>query len=174
MTYAREWTLDIVKSRCAVENVENGCWLWQQSIKTTGQPQATIQGKNTLVARWVMEHLGHNIKGVCVYQKCGNNLCLNPNHLNTQSKGNVLKTAYQKGLRNGVMNYSSRLQHSINCGWAKLDWDQVGQIRAKLASGQTQKTVAEEFKLHPKTVYKIAANRTWKTNHRMSSVFSAA
>ena len=61
-----------------------------------------------------------------------------------------------------VPHYQSRGRKGVHNAKAKLTEDQVRDIRARCASGnETQKSIAKEFGLHPRTVCKIHRREKW-------------
>lgn len=170
---ARVWTVETVRSRCHVEQVEDGCWLWKQSASNRGKtPQACINGSTKLVARWLLEHLSHDVKGRCVGQRCGQKLCLNPAHLVLRDMGEVLRQAYAEGSRNSLTEYAGRLASAQRSGLAKFTPQKVREIRARLNDGATVDGLAAELDVWPKTIRQIKYGRSWRETMPTASVFS--
>ena len=84
MTFSKTYKWRLKKrlpSRCIVD--EDGCWLWQGSLHTRGQPVMRHHDKYYYVSRVVaMLYLGMEIDSeLCVLHKCDVQRCINPDHL---------------------------------------------------------------------------------------------
>jgi len=77
---AKRWTLDTLRSRC---EVVAGCWLWQEGMHHSGQPQACINGRpGQLVRRWAVQQRGEPMSlSKTVRLRCADPRCVNPAHL---------------------------------------------------------------------------------------------
>jgi hypothetical protein len=72
----------------SVEHAENGCWEWQGQISNSGRGRLMIHdqagGGNRTVSAEDASYIaffGEIPQGSLVRQKCGNRLCVNPEHL---------------------------------------------------------------------------------------------
>lgn len=48
-----------------------------------------------------------------------------------------------------------------HCGLAKLTWEQVRQIRERVANGERQVEVARDYDIHPSNVSYIVSRKSW-------------
>lgn len=104
---------------------------------------------------------GEGAPGAEARHLCGNAVCCNPAHLawGDQSANESDKVAH------GTSNRGAR--H----GMAKLRPEDVIEIRARLAAGQSQKVVSGAFGITQQTVSDIARRHTWAhlTRYGMTS-----
>ena len=65
------WTIKTMRDRCQIEH-EDDCWVWLHAVTGKhGSPQACIEGTpGSLVARWLLQHLGRDIIQRAVVQTC--------------------------------------------------------------------------------------------------------
>lgn len=169
------WTMKTVRDRCEINGLdEGGCWLWLNCCKgAKNAPQACVEGKpGTLVARWVMQHLGHDIAGKAVVHTCGEQRCLNPAHLKLATKSQVLAAAYKTGQRSGDAEYFSRRRRFEDAGMAKLGMSGARLLRQRLATGETIAALSRETGLWPSTISAVKHGRSWRETSAAASVFS--
>lgn len=135
------------------------CWEWQgamQSIRHT--PVMKYRGKTRIVRHLLLQDRGLDLEGkVCTY-KCGNALCVNPEHLETISRQKLNKritaqTMFQASTLRRARLATHARQH------AKLTAELVEQIRQ--ADG-TQRAIAQHFGISQQTVSDIRRGRTWR------------
>lgn len=172
---AKPWTLKTVRDRCRIDPAdEDSCWIWLQA--TTGKaraPQACINGKTgTLVARWVLAHTGRQIDGLAVVPRCGAPLCVNPAHLMTLTKGEVLRRAYADGSRSRHAEYLRLLRRAQDTGMAKLDMERARELRDRMARGASIAELSRETGLWPSTLRDIKHGRSWRQVAAPASVFT--
>jgi HNH endonuclease len=61
---------------------ENGCWLWQGKISSSGYALLSIKGRYVHVHRWAYEHFRGVIpEGLLIDHLCKHRSCVNPEHL---------------------------------------------------------------------------------------------
>ena len=171
---ARNWTVDTVRSRCDIEPIDGGCWLWAQGVHAaSGQPQACIHGRPQIVGRWLLRHLGRPVPDrQPLTQTCGNRRCLNPMHLAPKTHSDVLRDAYATGQRSRAAEYAGKLRAAQGAGLAKLTPATAGSIRQRIAAGETVQDVAQDMGLNAETVRRVKLGRTWRTLVPTASVFS--
>lgn len=65
------------------EIMKNGCWVWKGKTRSSGRyGYVSIKGKTESVHRIVCElKNGPSEKNMFACHKCGNSLCINPDHL---------------------------------------------------------------------------------------------
>lgn len=170
---ATPWTLKTVRDRCEIDSEDaHGCWVWLHAGKgKKNVPQACIEGRATLVARWIMQHLGHNIAGQAVVHRCCEPRCLNPGHLNLLTKSQVLAAAYRTGLRSTEAEHFSRRRRAERSGLAKLDMPAARVLRQRLAAGETIAALSLETGLWPSTISAVKHGRSWRETQLAASVF---
>lgn len=148
--------IDQINARC----VEVGdCWEWQGAMQACGStPTVRVKGKTIGVRRLLLQHLGVNVRGkVCTY-KCGNALCVNPEHLEAigrkkLSRRLVKETNYTAGVLRKV-KLAEKARHR-----SKLTIEIALEIRQ--AEG-TQREIAARYGVSQATVSCIKRGATWK------------
>lgn len=169
------WTLKTVRDRCDIDrDDEHSCWLWLNATKGKHHsPQACIEGKTgSLVARWIMQHLGHDIAGKAVVHRCQEKRCVNPGHLKVATKSQVMTAAYKTGGRSTEAEYFKRRRAAEMSGKAKLDMPAARVLRQRLAAGETIAALSRETGLWPSTIREVKHGRSWRETKAAASVFS--
>jgi len=171
---ASPWSLKTVQDRCDIDTDIGGHWVWRQATTAKNKaPQACIEGKTgQLVARWLMQHLGHNITGMAVVVKCCEPLCLNPAHLKVITKGAVLRKAYSTGQRNTEAEHFSRRRRAEKSGLAKIDMATARLLRSRMAAGEKWPALSKETGLARSTLRAIETGVSWREMNAAASVFA--
>jgi len=131
------------------------CWIWKGSIANCKRYGSVgIGGKSYLAHRasfWLFNNINPGEK--CVCHKCDNGFCVNPQHLFLGSqKDNVLD-----------MESKKRSVHP-KCeshGRAKLNKEQVLDIRNKHKLGKSIRCLAKEYSMSRPTISRIVNNKGW-------------
>lgn len=131
------------------------CWPWMGSKLSNGRGQFHIrwEGKKNIrrfayAIAWELAN-GLAVPADCVVSHiCDNPNCVNPNHLRAVSQAENLHDSLRKGRFNAW-------------GLQKLNAEQVLDIRARSASGETQKSIARVFGIARNTVSGIVNLKTW-------------
>jgi len=145
-----------VRDRC----IEVGdCWEWQGAMQSCGStPVIRIKQKTTSVRRLLLQAAGVNVHGrVCTY-KCGNELCVNPEHLEAIGRKKLSKrvadsTKYTASVMRKVKLAKKARQRG------KLTPELVAEI--KQAEG-TQRQIAARYGISQATVSCIRRGATWR------------
>jgi hypothetical protein len=145
-----------IRQRC----VEVGdCWEWTGAMQPAGStPTMRHNGRVTGVRRFLAIDMGLDVTNRVVTHKCGNSMCVNPDHIAVITRGKLQKriakqTNYQTNpLRMKKLADKAR-QNS------KLNQEIVDQIRA--AEGN-QRKIAAEYGITQATVSCIRSGRTWR------------
>lgn len=133
------------------------CWEWQGKVGNHGYGVIWLDATRTRTTHRVAFELAHGaIKKTCVCHRCDNRLCCNPAHLFQGSRADNNRDMFAKG-----RNKAPGLKGSRH-GCAKLSEQQVAQIRARVAAGEVQRRVAEEFGVHYTTVNNIVKRDNWR------------
>jgi hypothetical protein len=148
----------LTRIRALIEE-DGECWTWQGALQTTSPvPTMNFNGKVSSVRRHILEAKGVEANGRLATYSCGNQLCVNPDHviLITRKKlqQRTAKTLnYQiNPLRRKRISEKAR-QH------AKITNEIANQIRE--ASG-TQRQIAAQFGVSQATVSVIRRGLTWQ------------
>ena len=73
------------------------CLLWTGSFVHGTRPVVSIKNKKLYVKRHLLELAGSDLRRNCVISTCGNNTCVNPEHLLVVSRTTVLKRTAASG-----------------------------------------------------------------------------
>lgn len=155
-------TIKRIYDRC---REEGECQLWQQSVLSTGYPQMSFGGKGgRLVTHLVLELSGRPrpTSAHVATQRCLNRRCVAEGCLRWRLPAQVLQDCYRRGARSAVCEYAGRLVRAGASGLAKLNLQQVAQIRAALAAGRTRDSLAGEYGVRPKAIAAIELGRSWR------------
>lgn len=135
---------------------ESGCIFWMKGKNRWGYGYLWRNGKTIRTHRFILElKLGRPIKkGMLACHTCHNRLCINEEHLyegtplsNMQDMKNAGRAIYAKGSNNGG---------------AKLNEQQVLEIREKLAQGKTGISLAAEYNVCKANISFIKNNKRWQ------------
>lgn len=145
------------KSISVVEHIQqklligDGCWEWGGSRDVKNGYGCFSISKNRKFknyrahrAVWEWWH-GQKPKGILCH-KCDNPACCRPSHL------------YEGDFKQNIIDSIAKRRFTP----ARLTWDQVCEIRAKLAVGVRPEALAKRFKIAPRTVKGIKYFETWK------------
>lgn len=148
-----------IRDRC---REDGDCWIWAQAVNSTGYPQCSVNGKGgVLVKRLSLLASGKKpYRARCrVTSTCGEKLCCNPEHLKWSTASEVLIDGYRS--RGVTQTYGSRLKGALKGNVAKLDWERVRQIRARLET-ESVEALAKEYGVGWKAIRRIQLNRSWR------------
>lgn len=153
-------------SRVQKDNM-SGCWLWTGGCKGGGKRYGIVRvGTNIMKADRVSYELaGKKVeKGELLIHRCGNSLCVNPDHLRTGDRQclaevkNELGTTSPGNARTPEERVSFR---GAAHGAAKLTDDAVLEIHRRLGLGESQASVARDMGVNRTTIHRIARNHRW-------------
>lgn len=134
------------------------CWEWHRAHNGQGYGTLTVNGRAAYAHRLAFELSGGVIpKGFDVLHECDNPRCINPAHLSTGTRSENMADCHARG-RSRIP--SPRLKGEAN-GAAKLTTEQVQRIRAQLARGSTQQSLADQFGVSQAAIGKIARGESW-------------
>ncbi|NJL65865.1 MAG: hypothetical protein HC894_01590 [Microcoleus sp. SM1_3_4] len=134
---------------------DNGCILFQGAKDGAGYGRHFKNGKSKSVTRTVLaEKLGYEIlSDMDACHTCDNPSCINPEHLWAGTRTQNLLDASKKGRTQGKSHPLSN---------AKLDWEQVREIRQRLAAGERMKDLAKAYGVGWGAIHNIKYHVTWK------------
>lgn len=158
------------------------CHLWTGTILSKGYGQARMNGR-----RWRAHRLAYAIlvgvvsDDIMVLHKCDNRKCVNPDHLflgdhltnmkdmtvkGRQAKGDrhysvTQPWAIARGDRHGSRVHPEKRPKGELHGSAVLTECDVIEIRRRYAVGETQRSLARQFGVHQRSVYRIVNRLTW-------------
>lgn len=127
----------------------SGCWLWTGAKEGVGYGAVWWAGKNrkTHVVSWLLT--GHTTPEGLELAHSGNckgkKHCCNPEHLTPKTRRENQLDRH----RDGSMTH------------AKLNEQQVRDIRRMLADGESQRKIAKKFNTNQHAIWSISTGRTW-------------
>jgi hypothetical protein len=135
----------------------SGCWLWTKGLFKAGYGSLYLNGRSALAHRFAWRLLKGKIpQGLCVCHKCDVRSCVNPDHLfvGTIADNNLdmeAKGRQRKRALRGEENPRSTLTK-----------ENVNEIKKRLATGERQIDLANEFNVSKTTICDIAHFRHWR------------
>lgn len=162
----------------------SGCWLWlgpkdQDGYGIFSSTRLKVQRAHR--AAWVLVN-GSIPTGLCVLHSCDVPCCVNPDHLwlgsnldnvkDRTNKGRSAKGAQNghatkpectpRGLKHGAYTKPESRRVGVLNGRAKLQPDDVRQIRVLFQQSGDKKAIADHFKITPQQVQHIVTGRQWR------------
>lgn len=149
-----------------------GCWRWTGAKQARGQtPCMQWQGKVGNVRRHILEDRGVNMKGYLAWTSCGNQDCVNPDHVvrTTRKAASAASAAAMDAtactLRAMRTAYAIRASKKS----VKLSMEIAEAIRA---DDRPQRTIAAEYGVSQHTVHAIKKNIMWRDYTAAQNPFS--
>jgi hypothetical protein len=97
-----------------------------------------------------------------VMHSCDNKACIRPEHLSWGTQVLNLQDAYRKGrVAPPVVDMGARVREGKH-HWARLQPDDIAAIRARLAKGERQASIAADFAVSFQQISKIKLGRRWR------------
>jgi predicted XRE-type DNA-binding protein len=135
------------------------CWEWTGALKTRGTtPLMRYKNRTISVRRLIMVQQGLDVKGKLAASKCGNKICVNPEHLELITrKGLNKRTAIELSYTFNMLR-KAKISVTVRAR-SKLTAELADEI--KLASG-SQRDIARRYSISQSTVSMIKRGRTWR------------
>jgi hypothetical protein len=136
--------------------IEDGdCWEWTGYCEN-GTPSVYHKGKITAVRRVFLDLLGSKVKEGYYFAKCGNKLCVNPEHTGY----NDPKQHMKKAAKNAVKSPTRRLKIQIHkrATVAKLTQEMADEIRYSEGSSRV---IAAKYGVNRSVVCRIRTGKAW-------------
>jgi len=154
-----EEKIERMRSRFEEKAIKSdGCWGWKGHLDKNGYPllRSGHDGKGFKEGRcsrisWLI-YCGEIQEGKYLCHRCDNPICTNPDHLFLASA----KENSEDMVRKGRGNKGSKHGH------AKLNENDVVEIRKMLNDGKTGRFIAEMFSIHPMVISGIKNGNSWK------------
>lgn len=130
-----------------------GCWIWQGAVNKDGYGKTYLDGQRLLAHRavWLLLR-GPLPKGLSACHHCDTPRCCNPDHIFFGTTADNLGDAARKG----------RLVRGSACNLAKLNEEQVGEIRQLALAGATHQKIADTYGLTRTAIGQVVRRDTWK------------
>lgn len=146
---------------------ETGCRVWRGAPDRDGYGEFRMGGENHRAHRlaWEIRH-GSIPDGLWVLHSCDNRPCVNPHHLflGTVVENNADRHAKGRtpsGDRSWSRLHPETLLRGEEAPGARLMADQVLEIRARAAAGETKASIARAFGVSDVLVGLIVRRDTW-------------
>lgn len=148
----------IEKVRKHIEEVGD-CWEWYGALQTCGAtPTIRYQGKTGAVRRMLAIEAGMAVEGKVVTSRCGNELCVCPDHLAVVTRKVLQKRITKKTRHQSNLVRMQKLAESARAH-SNLNLELVQQIRDAEGS---QRDIAKRFGISQATVSVIKRGLTWR------------
>lgn len=146
----------------------NGCRDWQAGRYRAGYGAFKAQGRQIKAHRFAYELANGPIPdGLFACHRCDRPCCVAVEHIfigtsaeNTADRDAKGRTA--RGERSGSVMHPEKLLRGEESPRARLTWEQVQEARARLAGGQTHRSIAARFGVARTTISAIARGEIWK------------
>jgi hypothetical protein len=134
----------------------DACWEWTASRHQQGYGVFGYKGKVQKAHRVAYAFAKNNgeLPANKVLHSCDNPPCCNPDHLWEGTQQDNMDDMKRKGRRKGIGVGSSN-------GRAILTDDDVRDIRRRLATGESQQSIANDYDVRQTTISKIKRRKQW-------------
>lgn len=145
------------------------CWNWTGHTNNMGYGMLWTTARKQLAHRisWEM-HNGSIPDGLYVCHRCDNPLCVRPAHLFLGTPADNSRDMAHKGRsalvdRDGIHRHPEHRPRGENHYIAKLNWDQVRDIRRRFASGEQSCTeLGNEYGVSRACIRAVVSRKTWR------------
>jgi len=128
-------------------NTEESCWEWTGGHYKSGYGYFRWEGKSRLSHRLAWElSVGPIPNGLFVCHTCNNPSCINPRHLFLGSQEENMQHMVQEGRHRGN---------------AKLNEEDILEIRHLYSVGVPVREIAEKFQIHSNSVWRCVTGKAW-------------
>jgi hypothetical protein len=144
-------------------NKTDGCWLWTAATQNGYGVLTVPKGFERKAHRfsWTL-HTGRPIPpGIEICHKCDTPLCVRPMHLFEGTHADNMQDMAAKG-RNGSITHPEKTCRGMTRPAAKLTDDIVRAIRAAVASGATQASLAVRYNVTQTLISMVARRAIWR------------
>ena len=134
----------------------DGCWDWTGGKNRFGYGSFQLRTNKSILAHrtcWNMFN-GEIPIGVCVYHKCDNPGCVNPDHLFLGTHKENMEDKIKKGRHNCAKGEKN--------GMSKLKNDDVVKIKEMIGLGLKNHEIVKKFGYSHLSVSRIRHNKIWK------------
>lgn len=145
-----------MKKQVCFEVDENGCWNCTSHRTSNGYPGFYRNGRHMRLNRYMWETLNGPIPdGLLVRHRCDNRRCINPEHLEVGTAKENHDDMVSRG-RRGSSGRKGEMNHQ-----AKLRDADIPDILRRLAGGESQASIARDYKVNRVRIHEIATRKSW-------------
>ena len=149
----RFWS-KVDKDGPTMSHMGSNCWVWTGSKTSKGYGRFHYDGKTHRAHRVSLSfHLGR-VPQPCALHACDNSSCVRPDHLREGTHSENETESYGRGRKQPT----SGERH----GKARLNEDDVRNIRRRYAEGESQTSLAQIYRMDPAHLGKIVRRQRWK------------
>lgn len=132
---------------------DTDCWPWIGDLNKLGYGRFELLQRKFLAHRFsYLIANGYLDETLCVLHSCDNPRCVNPRHLRQGSRADNQMDAWIKG----------RIRRGQEAGAAKLTADNVAVIRARLAKGESHRSIAKDYGVSRSNIGAIKNGISWR------------
>lgn len=137
------------------------CWPWMGFRTPEGYGRFYDHGCQLVASRVAWElHNNEALGERMACHHCDNPICCNPHHIYAgDAKSNATDAAARNLLNSGRQCGESHTS-------ARMTWNKVDEVRARMNAGETPYGLASEYGVNPNTLRKIRDNVTWNRTER--------
>lgn len=147
------------------------CWIWTGGKARCGYGHFNLKRrKRQCSAHRVMHFLTNpdfnpalNVLHSCDF---GHGGCVRPEHLFQGTQADNLRDMRAKGreargAKHGSKTHPEALRRGSDCSWARLNEDQVREIRVRAAQGESHSVLAQEYPVTRPMITMIVNRKRW-------------
>lgn len=147
-----------------------GCWRWIGAKQANGgTPVMQWEGKAGNVRRFILIKRGVNMKGYLAGTSCGNQLCVNPDHVVRKTRTQVSAESAAAMDEAARALRAMRTAHSIRARGVKLSMEIAEAIRD---DSRPQRAIAAQYGVSQHTVQSIKKGVMWRKYIAASNPFA--
>ena len=134
----------------------SSCWYWVGSVDPSGYGKFSYPKENKAHRAAFRIFTGEIPDGMKVMHKCDTRCCVNPEHLILGTQAENVADMMQKKRHRSVGRFGEKNPMS------RLTIAQVQEIRNRVSSGETQRSMCKVFGVSPMTISRVVRKETWK------------
>lgn len=144
---------DLRRFLLKIEVSETGCWEWTAGKNARGYGTFYLEGQTRAAHRVAYQMVNGDLSSeLMILHACDNPPCVRPSHL---SQGTHIDNVRERQMRN------REPQGSMKPG-AKLSEQAVRECRQRHLSGETVKSLADEYSVNRSTMSRAVRGIKWK------------
>jgi hypothetical protein len=151
------------KNGPTMPNMDTPCWEWTAGRfkSSLGYGQFRLGGKKVRAHRlaWQLDG-GANPQGMLVLHRCDNPICCRVSHLFLGTSLDNARDRDRKGRHRTPESFPDRSGENNQA--AKLDWNEVRQIRSESDAGESRPSIAKRHGMSLSQVRNIVSGKCWK------------